>query len=790
MQREPIKPDFQSKILAHQWLKLFHDHPFGDYYRLALINPLVLQVALWAMQRKGTGALPPPPVDLGTAIFTQLADTEPCPNVAFERILVNLRDTAYGDNLPLNGLRVADLGCGNGYLGPLLTSLGANYLGVDKQPAFIADAIKRHGNKDGPQLYKACDLDNATTEFKGLFSNGIDLALSIMVLEHLAHPEHVLQQIRSYSSESGIRPALLLITENSDYYRTTAHTKGDNFSVREGEVPIVCLGGTTVDVRWRNHIEISKLLRDVGYTVLEEGYQRLPGHWPSFTRNYYGCNHLDSVNWGLSPFRSMIAIPLPPAKRSGTVSFSELVNRSVLASVQCSGGTSLLRRIEDLGTFIDVKSEEPIITRHDVGGCLFIVTNGLCYSRHQPEILFEQFDFFGELEANRGDHKNAVCGFFVHDVCAGKEGAEIFVIPEAIASELLAKDFSLLSILFSELRRKVLLRNDRLTLRSLSDRGFDLTVAVEPSPDTAALPKALTLTKTDFFLADVHKYDLGRLAGALLSLSEIESQIRDRSSGVRVVFSEPERIRGIAEIAEQTKATEKMLRLLCMLGVVDGIPPLYFRFFKDRNGKLLSETFSSNLILHINASVVSELNALGNDISDLEKKRIIGKIDLIAGVALSHKSIHKTGGRPTSFFAEIESAIEECVNLVNDKVHDEVKAISASAANRLLQMNALIMDKTPRFFVIHDIPFLRLLAYAPSQEIDRTLFVRALAQMRNNNDILSFKELARAMAGSDDAHGRVPYYAAVFSQFIRKDWQSRGRLLYSGDRQDGVMAPF
>jgi len=821
---KPIsKPTPQSWPIADRWLKFFEEHPYGDYYRLSIINPLIFQVALWARRRKEgpiekqAHLLPPPPVDLGTAIFAQLATDSKTPHDTFESFHNKILELSDPNVQPLRGLRIADFGCGNGYLAPLLGAMGAAYCGLDKEPGFIS-AAKKHYNLDKKASFLVADLDVTPQSQLRSFLGDIDLALSVMVLEHLKNPLFFLEHLRMLSTDDALPPALLLVTENPYYYGEglLASEENGRYLRPTKSVPIVCLGGDSVEINYREHDAVATLLRDAGYTVLQEGYHHLPGKWDAFPRQHYNCEHLKNVNWGLAPFRSILAVPLPKPNDEGRIKIPELISNTVLRKLSNKDQKSLLKEICAEGKFVRLAPRQPLLTRHDLGGCLFVVTDGQLSSANEPEAVFNQFDWLGELEANRGSTEVTECGYFIHDVTAGETGAEVFVIPEQLASQLLETKSSLLSYLFSELRRKVLLRNDRVTLRRFNDKSYRKNKALNfsselrrvnenaPEGHQKDIPKhlinELVLQTTNIPFHDIQKYDLGRFAGALLNLSEIEAQSSRRVHEARAVFCDLGHLQGIADIRDVTEnAGAKFLRFLCVLGVLDSVPVGLLKSFHDGSNMPLDERLAVDLKKYIQTRASTALNAMvkKNVISKQEAIVYESKVSLLASNSLEGECFRKKKGKhrsqTTRYFASMQALVSECshsLEKLDVTIRSEILKPIVEAANQLLQLNILIKDEKPRFILIHDLPFLRTLAYAPCEEVDRALIVRALAHRRFEKLAYNnFERVATDLARADDAHGRIRYYAAAFVQFLRDDWENGGRLRYSGGGTEGVELP-
>jgi SAM-dependent methyltransferase len=89
----------------------------------------------------------------------------------------------YAASLVAPGHRVLDVGCGVGYGSQILRGAGAEYLGIDVDPAAIAHAKARY---DGEfRLYDGVVLPEER----------FDLVTCFQVIEHVAEPDGLLEQI-------------------------------------------------------------------------------------------------------------------------------------------------------------------------------------------------------------------------------------------------------------------------------------------------------------------------------------------------------------------------------------------------------------------------------------------------------------------------------------------------------------------------------------------------------------------------------------------------------------------
>jgi 2-polyprenyl-6-hydroxyphenyl methylase/3-demethylubiquinone-9 3-methyltransferase len=85
---------------------------------------------------------------------------------------------------PLEGLTLADIGCGGGILAESLSELGASVTGIDPAPNNIAVA-KRHAKKSEQESKMAIDYRNVTAEALAESGATFDIVTALEVIEHV-----------------------------------------------------------------------------------------------------------------------------------------------------------------------------------------------------------------------------------------------------------------------------------------------------------------------------------------------------------------------------------------------------------------------------------------------------------------------------------------------------------------------------------------------------------------------------------------------------------------------------
>jgi SAM-dependent methyltransferase len=118
-------------------------------------------------------------------------------------------------NLLSPGARVLDVGFGDGYGSQILQEAGFEYVGIEVDPAAVAHANQRY---DGDfRLYDGTTLPDER----------FDLVTCFQVIEHLAEPERLLEQIATCSCEA------VFTTPNRDLRLRPGERPWNRFHVQE-----------------------------------------------------------------------------------------------------------------------------------------------------------------------------------------------------------------------------------------------------------------------------------------------------------------------------------------------------------------------------------------------------------------------------------------------------------------------------------------------------------------------------------------------------------------------------
>jgi SAM-dependent methyltransferase len=116
-------------------------------------------------------------------------------------------------NLPVgNGLSIADLGCGNGYLAGLLARQGHRVVAVDRSQSGIC-----HGQAQHDQVSFHCAPIDA--ELPSRIGSGFDVVLATEVIEHLYAPRILIAVAHSLLRPGG---TMILTTPYHGYVKNLA----------------------------------------------------------------------------------------------------------------------------------------------------------------------------------------------------------------------------------------------------------------------------------------------------------------------------------------------------------------------------------------------------------------------------------------------------------------------------------------------------------------------------------------------------------------------------------------
>ena len=150
-----------------------------------------------------------------------------------------------------SGARVLDIGCGPGYLDEQLTAKGCRVTGVDQFPPLVPEAFEQFMTWDEREPFPPIDL------------RSFDYVLLLDIVEHLKHPEALLDHLREAASSLTHRPRFVVTTGNVVFLLVRLQALLGNFNY--GKRGILDLTHT----RLYTFASLRSLFEQCGYRVNE-----------------------------------------------------------------------------------------------------------------------------------------------------------------------------------------------------------------------------------------------------------------------------------------------------------------------------------------------------------------------------------------------------------------------------------------------------------------------------------------------------------------------------------------
>lgn len=672
-----------------------------------------------------------------------------------------------------HSIRILDLGCGEGYLGRILSQIGANYVGVDCSEFYLQKARARQEDLEArglveilPHFYKADLNGKMDAEILDNIINTHDapnLTVLVVILEHLAQPRELLDWLgRSLRKSPDGESLAILVTLNMDYFSGEPRFKKENDVINGAEIAIhvntkIDSADVEVDAHIRSHQLLKRLLRDSGLRILQ--YTPLRFSWD------FNNEHIPAARRGIPTFDCYLISAYPDGERPSSEEWNWL--QSHFKQIMTKREFEVFEKNRQHYKTIRLEPNKVIMERNNLGGNLYVVLDGSLELQDSSGMIPFAWrgDIAGELEcADIGKEYE-----YLYSVSAGEDGARVLSIPAKQARELL-KIRALAGSLLAQLRSRVLVRN----LRTLEIRDHDSGISLGFSFD-GAIPSHNIFAKT---------------CRVILAAAEEERQTfkRDRE-GRRVFLS-------IADIKDrgQLKPNDDsqiatILRLFTLMGILDCMP-----------GAQINATFGSYLTKAGAAIITESINM----ILEPNYKQDETKMEKLRTTILENP--HVLGACPPrtgkKFKADSKIIIKQLYYIAdnqNDKkfsgldVGDGYRNVWKKSVERwyeyLFRLNTCFMSTQPMFFLLHDRQALHKFVTEEGKTLKNVienyqlaLFSKRLPNIvtdQEEHKIPTWDHVSSYLGAHEKA--RYIYYIDEFKNFILNDLNyNSGRLNYSG----------
>jgi 2-polyprenyl-3-methyl-5-hydroxy-6-metoxy-1,4-benzoquinol methylase len=227
--------NWQNRGLIEGWTKAngSEQWPFGDNWRLALINPVVLHAACLVQE-------PFDPKHKESlyryiALQRKAKFTTQTSSGNAQKAFREWHEHPFGpdveDSEKLSNLRLLDLGCGEAYRSRWLARFGARYMGIDCSKGLIDVALERREVLSGKARavvqkheYMVADLEefdeSKLADKCGVFEP--NLICAIASLDHIAKPSQLIAAISMFAQKLTKPAPFLVITLNPGHFNKPA----------------------------------------------------------------------------------------------------------------------------------------------------------------------------------------------------------------------------------------------------------------------------------------------------------------------------------------------------------------------------------------------------------------------------------------------------------------------------------------------------------------------------------------------------------------------------------------
>ena len=798
-----MKSDWQSQEVVEAWSAANGSRafPFGDEWRMALVNPVALEVARRMASELASISESPEtvwdghnsseavPLDLGLLIQREHSganDSETLLNWHMSLI----KEPDYRNCL--DPLTVLDLGCGEGYLGRWLCKLGARYIGVDVSAGMVAEANQRAERKPRKQQsakktrqgratcgeldrlqFSDLDLEGAMfAENRSRLDNLVEsfgrphLVVMNILLEHLEDPQPILNWIGERLSTYPRPTKLLLFTLNPDYFYESIKKPGTQKHKGEGVTRLrarIASANTEVAVFLRSTKRVEQLLRDNRLQL----HQYAPLHFPfGFSPS---CEERKVA--GIAPFQVFLAGALPRAEEVEDVNtiLKELASSGpcLLSSLTEIEARFLLRHGKDLD-IVNFAPGETVFPQHNMGGDVVAVCQGSLELKDGGETLqeFGEGELVGDLETSIAGH----AAYYIYSVKASRQGARLLRIPARIISELVSLQPSFGGSLFHGLRDRLVIANwvynSRGRVAPSVNHGRDSASRFGEGIERVPIKKLRFKMKGS---------DADRIARILLGAAEAERQSAKRApEGNMVLLSFEDLHRRTGLNLKSPWHLGHVLSLMTHLSIADGFPgsslrshrdvkPQYEKHWRD----IVADATAAYLISFLDESTDAKhgMDTLSHVVQDYR---------LSAGAQWrSHKGWAK----------DIRDLKTEIDGRYRGKRQQAWQMAVHNWLQYLCRVNQFWYDQMPAFFYLQDSRMLRRLALDHEGELVSSFAARFRAlQVPEDVEDKGYRnigDLTQEIIAKQP--GRVELYIEKVTEFFRADLHAlSGSLNFSG----------
>lgn len=746
-----------KKLIKH-WLKAVgnDEFPYGDIYRQAIINPVVLSCLIPNRYEPTTSTL-----DWQLQILQSI---DPNADSAEIRDLLKkwhgkIISSSY-NQIPKT-TTIIDMGAGEGYLGRWLAQFGVKYIGIDFCKEFIREGKKRvRGLALKEQfILKEGDINIAPEkiiQIMRIHKIRPDFILFNCVLEHIKNFSPMLNALQEFLAKTNPSCELIVIVSNPDFQLPGGLKKGINRGFNTNfmmesigvEVPVVA----------RSWSEYPRLFRDSHFRLKKSIMLCLPRLIAEKALDDEYPNK--EMAQDIAPFIFYEFVLLTDKVFAVDKEIiAKVIKHSVLSELKKEQKNQLLKNISKLRRY-RFESEEIMFDQNDVGGHFWIVLDGSAQLENRSDnseigVPFKRGDSIGELELPNTEGESSV--FFRYRCRAGKDGCEVLNIPSDEALSLLKHDRGTTYRLFNQLRNKL---RAQVWLENIGSKKYELNIEQFGLEVQGSKGKNKIAIKLKDLIGVFAPYEGGKdftpylpkLASAICWACQIshDSFSQPLQDGA-VIFENLENFRKLV-LPRQSKIgddAKQACYFLVALSIVDAFPgydlrrdPRLYDIIRQNFFKITRDVFNhflkeNNFLRNIDCTKLAEKFLTERP---LEKRNLKGTSDDLIVKLAAHLGIPKT---------EIKTEFKTAIKL---------------ALPYLENWFQWLHEKSPSFFIVKD----RWLLYSIACS-DTTIAsdLVSLAQSHRIHSLLP-KDLINAASIE-----RLNRYIDTFYEYVLGDLKNR-----------------